>query len=285
MSTIVFHHGALGDSVLTWPLLRALPACTFVAPSGKARLAAKYLGVTPIDIDTPDLSRLHAPDAPTPSRLRLSASDQIISFVASARDAWATNIRRLAPQARCAFVEPRPNHDLDHHLAEYHRRQLIEQGFDLTPAGAEPRINPDGPVVIHPGSGGVDKCWPAERFERLIEHFNAIGRPVVVLLGEAEAERWSGETLERWQRLHHLVWPRDLVALGQAIAGASVFIGNDSGPTHLAAQLGVPTVALFGPTAPRVWSPIGPAVRVLAPPAPAEMTWLDVQSVADAASH
>lgn len=270
--------------MLIWPLLRALPACGFVASSGKSRLAAKYLNVTPIDIDAPDLGRLHAPDAPPPSRLRLSAPDQIISFVSDGRDAWAENVRRLAPQARCVFVEPRPCHGIDHHVSAFHGHQLPAQGIDLAPIQPDRRTSPDGPVVIHPGSGGVDKCWPVERFERLIEHFNAIGRPVTVLLGEAEAERWSGETLDRWQRLHPVAWPRDLVALGDAIAGASVYIGNDSGPTHLAAQLGVPTVGLFGPTDPRVWSPVGPVVRVLAPPTPCEMEWLDVETVAEAAS-
>ena len=64
--------------------------------------------------------------------------------------------------------------------------------------------------------------------------------------------------------------------LAGASAGARVFVGNDSGPTHLAAATGAPTVALFGPTDPRRFAPRGPAVTVLARPPPAELPVDDV---------
>ena len=57
------------------------------------------------------------------------------------------------------------------------------------------------------------------------------------------------------------------VQLAQALQDSHLFVGNDSGPTHLAAMLGVPTVALFGPTDAGVWAPVGPHVRVLEAPA------------------
>jgi len=66
------------------------------------------------------------------------------------------------------------------------------------------------------------------------------------------------------------------------IAHAAVFLGNDSGPTHLAAQLGVATVALFGPTDPRRWAPVGPRVTILKPDAPADMDWLGVDGAVEA---
>ena len=61
------------------------------------------------------------------------------------------------------------------------------------------------------------------------------------------------------------------------------FVGCDTGPTHLAAQLGVPTIALFGPTDPAVWAPVGPRVRVIAPERSCGMEWLDAEPVAKAA--
>jgi ADP-heptose:LPS heptosyltransferase len=57
--------------------------------------------------------------------------------------------------------------------------------------------------------------------------------------------------------------PPDLLALAALLARVDVYLGNDSGVSHLAAALGVPTVAIFGPTDPRIWAPRGPRVTVL----------------------
>jgi len=54
-----------------------------------------------------------------------------------------------------------------------------------------------------------------------------------------------------------------LVELGQALNGCAVFVGHDTGVTHLAAAVGTPTVALFGPTNPKIWAPLGEHVSVL----------------------
>jgi ADP-heptose:LPS heptosyltransferase len=57
--------------------------------------------------------------------------------------------------------------------------------------------------------------------------------------------------------------PSKLPIVAARLAAAAAFVGNDSGTTHLAAMLGAPTVAIFGPTDPAVWAPTGPRVRVL----------------------
>ena len=85
-------------------------------------------------------------------------------------------------------------------------------------------------------------------------------------LGPAEIERFDAAALSRIQSvgkcLHGLSLPQVLAVL----SCTDVFIGNDSGITHLAAQLGVNTVALFGPTDPGIYGPIGPEVTVLRGP-------------------
>jgi heptosyltransferase-3 len=58
----------------------------------------------------------------------------------------------------------------------------------------------------------------------------------------------------------------DLYELACWLAGARIYIGNDSGPTHLAAAVGTPVVALFGPSDPAVWAPRGPRVAIAAAP-------------------
>jgi ADP-heptose:LPS heptosyltransferase len=100
-----------------------------------------------------------------------------------------------------------------------------------------------------------------------------------VLLGEAELDRWPPAEVQRLIGQHGALPLTDLSALHAQLAPAALFLGNDSGPTHLAAQVGLPTLALFGPTDPQRWRPVGPAVTVLAPPRPGPMTWLEPSMV------
>lgn len=290
MKTLLFHHGALGDGILLWPLLRAMRQVVFVASGSRAALAGRWLGqVEAMDIDSPDMTRLFAPagemEVADSVRALLAGADRIISLVSDGHDAWAANVRHFAPNAQFAFVRPRPvADDLPRPVLAFIQQQLAEQGIAIDPVAPTMRANRQGPVVIHPGSGGRAKCWPIERFEKLFEHFRAMGREVVILIGEAETERMDGGVLTQWSISDQVICPPDLIALSQHIVRASVYIGNDCGPTHLAAQLGVATVAMFGPTDPRLWSPQGPAVRVLAPPTPQSMDWLSVEQVAQAAA-
>ena len=65
---------------------------------------------------------------------------------------------------------------------------------------------------------------------------------------------------------HPLHRPADVLELAALFRTAAAYIGNDSGATHLAAWLGLPTVAVFGPSDPLRWRPFGVAVAVVAPP-------------------
>lgn len=286
MSTIVVHHGALGDSVLIWPVLRALGSATLVCGRDKARLAAHWIeGVEPVDGESPEWTRLFAPGAEHEAgdalRKRLIAARRIISFVSTGDDVWARNIEKLAPDAGLYIVDPRPDEASHAHVTEYHAWQLADQGIDLPRLQTPARANPDGPVVIHPGSGGEHKCWPRLRYEMLIDHLQSIGREVRMVVGEAERQRW-GFWVEVMRSRCEVTDPADLIELSRRIADAGLYVGNDSGPTHLAGQLGVSTLALFGPTHPRLWSPLGPAVRVLWPGRCEPMEWLSVSRVVEA---
>lgn len=289
MATLLFHAGALGDSVLTWPLIRHLDDVVLVTSREKGRLARRWLDVTAVDGDHPDFSRLFVPAAvqevSDAVRQTLAAATQICSFISDGRDAWAQNVRKIAPRVPLKALSQRPPAGRVVHVVTYQFEQV--RGDECSPIIMPPRRdNLDGPVVIHPGSGAVSKCWPAERFARLIEHYHALGRPVQVVIGEVEIERGSlpPQTLENLRRAGELVEHADLMELSEVISRAALFIGNDSGPTHLAAQLGIPTLALFGPTDPRIWAPVGPAVRVLHPGDKREMTWLSLEQVIEAAA-
>ncbi len=114
-------------------------------------------------------------------------------------------------------------------------------------------------VVFHPGSAGRAKRWPFENFLRVRER---IPGPVVWILGPAE-EELRGE-IPAGDETAFGVSLRDV---RERLLGASLFIGNDSGISHLAALCNAPSVVLFGPTDPRIWAPRGP-VHVLHSPGP-----------------
>lgn len=111
-----------------------------------------------------------------------------------------------------------------------------------------PRIPLTGPrharIILHPFSGSAKKNWPLIHFQ--------------VLAAELGDVNW---TCGPEESLAGAVRFDDLAELGRWISGASLFIGNDSGITHLAAAVGTPTLALFGPSDPTIWCPAGAHVR------------------------
>jgi ADP-heptose:LPS heptosyltransferase len=139
-------------------------------------------------------------------------------------------------------------------------------GTPLTPEAAAVPLLPvvpasGGPdVLLFPGSGGLRKCWPADRYAALGHALQARGLGVAVVLGPVELDRGPGP--EVFAGLSVLLAP-DLAETAALCAGAAGVIGNDAGTTHLAAAVGARVLALFGPTEPVRWRPLGPRVTVL----------------------
>jgi heptosyltransferase-3 len=118
--------------------------------------------------------------------------------------------------------------------------------------------------VIHPFSGSARKNWPLERFRELSSR---LAIPVRWCAGSEEA-------------LEDAVRFENLYELGCWLASARLYIGNDSGITHLAAAVGVPVVAIFGPSDPAVWAPRGGLVSVVSAGSLDEITVDQVQAAA-----
>ncbi len=131
-------------------------------------------------------------------------------------------------------------------------------------------------IAIHPGSGGVQKCWPITYFVALIEQLWLREIPVLLLAGPADHERIA----EMHQllpappqaTLFNTLIDAPLLTVAQQLQECRGYIGNDAGITHLAALLGLPTLAMFGPSNPEIWRPIGPNVSVLHEPLLAQLT-------------
>ncbi|HEV2292935.1 MAG TPA: glycosyltransferase family 9 protein [Tepidisphaeraceae bacterium] len=288
-NVLIFHAGALGDFVLTWPLVMALgrlhpqSRIIVVTHASKGSLAELALHVESHDIEQ-GWHGLFTSDGDLPERPArlLEGAHAIYTFMAG-----ENALRERAPDAQLVSLKPTPPSDYGKHASQHLIEQLgsapasksaVEQMLrSINLRGIGTGRSHDGDIVVHPGSGSREKCWPVERFVKLIEKLKRKKREVRVLIGEVEDERFTEAQIASLEKAAGAAVrrPATYVELFNELRTASLFIGNDSGPAHLAAVSGLPTVALFGATDPAIWKPLGPRVRVLHRPA------LDAISVDD----
>ncbi len=119
-------------------------------------------------------------------------------------------------------------------------------------------------IIIQPGSGGPNKCWHLDNFLAVAKELCSKDNEVIFLLGPAELDRFSKTKLKKISSVAKCLSDLSLTQVLGVLSCADIFLGNDSGITHLAAALGIKATAVFGPTEPAVYSPIGPAVTVFA---------------------
>jgi heptosyltransferase-2 len=132
-------------------------------------------------------------------------------------------------------------------------------GLEL-PAREELRMlaRPQGTaVVVHTGAGQPVRVWPLERYRGLVERLRKQGYRVKVACDPDQRNWWleAGE--------NEITTPRTVSELLAVIEHGGVFIGNDSGPCHVAAFCGVPTFTIFGPQLPEWFAPLHPAAEWL----------------------
>ncbi len=288
---LVLRGGALGDFVVTLPalaLLRARWPGARIELAGNARAARCALGRHYLDAvhsqDEARWSRLGAgtlaPGDPFADWLR--EFDLIVQFQPDPDGAIAADFARLGfgPEdpPRLLRAEARPTtapasaHFCEALLplglrAAHFAPVVFPSAEDRAAAAAllgDPR--PETPLFAwHPGSGSPAKNWDPANW---LEVFAALReeRPhrLVVLLGEAEHGWWSasgpGARLPGDALVLRDTPPETLAAVA---ARCALFLGHDTGPSHLAAAAGCPCVLLFGPTDPAIWAPPHAHVRVV----------------------
>jgi heptosyltransferase III len=117
-------------------------------------------------------------------------------------------------------------------------------------------------VLVHPGSGSVHKRLEPRRMASLIEGLWEKGMYPLIVEGPADQDAVA-QTLHFVSRAPRVLRDLDLSQLAGVFAQVALYIGHDSGVTHLSALLGVPTIALFGPTDYHRWAPQGHHVTIL----------------------
>lgn len=139
-------------------------------------------------------------------------------------------------------------------------------------------------IALHPGSGSPRKNWPVDRWVELGRALLQRGTQLLIVGGEADEERID-VLREAWRDspvlvARHLPLPH----LAAILARSRLFIGHDSGISHLAAAVGAKCVLLFGPTDPAVWAPANPGVNVLEAP-DEDLAKLSVEAVVEEVSR
>ena len=160
---------------------------------------------------------------------------------------------RLGSQVSLARPLARPQPQA--HRYESWRVVARALGLEVPPreALALPPSRRDGEILVHTGAGQPVRVWPLERYAGLVARLRQANHRVQVACDPDQQQWWlnAGET--------HLAVPRTVTEFLALVDRASAFIGNDSGPGHLAAFCGVPTFTIFGPQLPEWFAPMHPA--------------------------
>ena len=157
-------------------------------------------------------------------------------------------------KSRIFLTDPQIKPEAREHRYEYWRvlASALELKLPERTAIPMPPPRPDGVVLVHSGAGQPVRVWPLERYRQLVMQLRAQNHRVMVAC-DADQRAWWLQAGEAEVATPHTV--NELLAL---LDQAGAFIGNDSGPGHLAAFCGVPTFTLFGPQLPEWFAPLHP---------------------------
>ena len=276
---LIIHHGALGDVVATFPAIIRLKQffsqIDLLCQQKIGKLANEcYVVDRWLSLETASFASLYSdPVNPKVTNI-LRAYHEIILF--SRSRPLQDTITKITGK-KVHGIRPRPDvdqkiHVTEHILSNLIRCRLLEKidsksNSILLSRGhsdrRDPQYNRTG-ILIHPGSGGRKKCWPVSNFIKIASSLELSGKKPEFILGPAEhslAEELLRQGIDN-DKIHIIDYLTELASLLKMAGG---FIGNDSGVSHLAAFLGLPTVAVFGPSDPEIWRPIGRAVEIVKP--------------------
>jgi len=239
---LLIRPGAIGDFVVSLPALEFLrddftEIWTASPNVALCRFADRARSISTVGLDR--LAITHEDDVVA----LLRKFDSIHSWYGTNHPAFRERVHQLGLPFQ--FYDALPSGPL--HAVDFYLQQVG------APLGAKPHIEcrlqqRAELTIIHPFASSPAKCWPMENFHDLAARLDHLGRL-----------QWCRGPEEH---LEHAFFVENLYELGTWLASASVYIGNDSGVTHLAAAVGTPVIALFGPTDPKIWAPRGDNVTI-----------------------
>lgn len=266
---LILHPGALGDVLQAVPALRGLHAHRRLTFAGQPRLGRLLVALGVVDeargFDGLGLEALFS-DAPVPPAVAafLGGFTRVVSWFGSGDATYRARLAALTTDPVVASPVPEDDTPVWRHLLATVPAPTLAESLavaPIRPGGARPG---SAALIVHPGSGGAWKQWPAERFAEVIAAV-AARHALTVMVHQGPADRAAVEALlARLDRpVERLVEP-ELPALAVTLAGARAYLGGDSGISHLAAAVGAPSVILFPPAHLPRWIPWSPAARPVA---------------------
>ncbi|MBW2623013.1 MAG: glycosyltransferase family 9 protein [Deltaproteobacteria bacterium] len=308
---LVLSRGALGDVLLTLPLLARLPShfqadsLTLAGNYSILRLLADLPFISEImDHDRAEWAGLYRnpPDVGERLTKKIQSHKAAIVMAKGDSDQAVSGLKQLGLPIVLS-VPSRPPFGVKVHLTN-HLLAALDPGLTPEPILIRPRpeavteakkiltaFEPDRSpwLALHPGSGGEKKNWPLSQWIELAGKLSESGLRNLFILGPAEKGYDAIIRRELKPEKAFLAQDLPLPVLAALLTLSHGYIGQDSGVSHLSGVLGVPTLAIFGPTDPACWAPLGPKVRIIAPsgtPRPTDpWTWLKTRQVIQAAKE
>lgn len=285
-SFLVVHQGALGDFILALPSLKtvreAFPQARAVImgyPRILELVEKRFYADEIFSIDQKGMASFFVREGFLDATLSqfFKKFDLIIVFGKDGEGTVVSNLRRVS-QGQILPINSFPVWDGRVHVADHLLKQFASFGFSTSDSNPRLHLNDSDRewardfwkkngvtpeerskvIVLHPGSGSKKKVWPIDRFLNLVRILqDHLGSKILIILGPAEGP--EVRTAFEGKRPTEFITAKGLtlLQLASVMEGGWFFIGNDSGVSHMAAALGLPTLVVFGPTDDRVWSPKG----------------------------
>jgi heptosyltransferase-2 len=289
---LVIRGGAIGDFVLTLPAIRLLrenfPQAHLEILGYKHIVAlaeGRFYADATRSIEYGGLSRFFIPGTELPPDLvdYFASFQQVVSYLYDPDRFFEGNLRKAGVRH---FLHGSPTINDSAHAAQQLAQPLeslalyleekapvlfpseTDRGFAADFVG---RAFPgaDGPLIaLHPGSGGERKNWPIDRWAALGNALFRLAPAARVLLVGGEADRARVASLrDAWRdRAIAVALDLPLPELAAVFERTRLFLGHDSGISHIAAAAGAPGLLLFGPTDPEIWAPLSGKVSVIRAP-------------------
>ncbi len=280
MKLMVIRPGALGDTLMLLPSFLALsshieatfvgrqPGLDFIRPHVKNALNMEGHGWHRLFLDSQENIRLPVSDV-----------DRTVAFLPDENGVIGRNLQSAFPQGSVFVFPSLPSTEEKIHAAAHIAHCLKNAGLPVDSESALDEImryRPGGgglqkafptKLVCHPGSGSRNKNHPVDFWLDLLgfmkkdSHFG--GLDFHILVGPAEENLLAFFQNSPLTSSCKIVCCPDREYLLRLFEETALYIGHDSGVTHLSAMVGVPTIALFRKTDPIRWRPLGPYVRII----------------------
>lgn len=273
---LVIRGGAIGDFILTFPVLSALREQfpeTHLEVLGYPHIAdlavAGGLVQRARSIEAQPLAGFFARSGNLSQELReyFASFDIIISYLYDPDKIFQTNVASCS-KAQFIAGPHRPDENRKIHAAKVFLQPLerlaIFEAEETPRLWLQSRATSFNQLAFHPGSGSERKNWPVKNWAELIETTLAeTDYPILLVGGEADASRlqFLGGTIPR-ARLE-IAENLKLVDLAARLQNCAGFVGHDSGISHLAAALGLPGLLLWGDTVEEIWRPPSAKIRII----------------------